>query len=206
MIGEDETFSLDGPPEQMVRDLSRWMRGVDAAFATANPSELVWGHVAALTSVMSLMKKLPGFECEMVALRDLQARLERLTVGQKQPIMAIVDSIKTQGRAPASYSDHIREVRAIALVQALIDSRWSETEACDLVAGELARVGVKGRRGDPITSRAVQTWFAEKIKGNDEAFKSAMSNFAEFPLTSLSRSDLKKFARAFIESGEGIRH
>jgi hypothetical protein len=204
---EDHTLDFDGvPPEQLGRVLAWWMRGIDGAFSSAPDGDKIWGHVAALTAAMQLLKRLPGFDCDLVALRDLQARLEKLTVGQKQPILKLIDAIKTPGRAPESYTDHIRKARAVALVQFALDRGWSETDACTLVAKELARVGIKGRRGGAVSAGTVKTWRDSKIKGNDPVYKIAMATFAEFAPAALSTSAMKKLVRQLISRGEAIRH
>lgn len=202
-----EQFTLDGVPLELLGvELAQFLRGIDREFVKADISELVWGHVAALTSVMSLLKRLPGFDADLIALKDLLGRLEKLSVGQKKPIMALVDAAKTPGRAPASYLDHIREVRAVALVEAAMGRGWTEIDACKLVASELARIGVRGRRGNDVSDRTVRTWLSEKIKVNDEAFRAVRALMAELLPADLTKSDMKKFARAFISAGEAIRH
>ncbi len=202
----DKVFDLDAIPDDLLcAETARWMRGIDHAFASASPSDVVFAHVAALVSAMRFLQRLPGFDCELVALRDLLARLDKLSVGQKQPIMAIVEAVKTPGRAPASYLDHVKEVRAVALVHAAMARGWTEYDANGLVAGELARAGMRGRRGDTIKPRALKAW-SEKIKATDEVYRSAMSLFEQMLPQDIGRSDLKKFARLFITSGENLRH
>lgn len=205
-VAHPETFDLDGiPVEHLGAELSRWMRAIDQAFTTAEPPDIVTGHVAALVSVMRLLQLLPGFDCELVTLRDLLARLEKLTVGQKQPIMTVVDAIKPTGRPPASLMDSMRESRAVALVQAAMSRGWTDSDARVLVANELARAGVRGRRGEEITARAVRTW-SEKIKASDAVYRNAMRNFAEILPAQLTKSDMRKFVRDLIQRGESMRH
>lgn len=201
----EDTFNLSAVPDALIgTEVGRWMRGVDQAFANADASELIWGHVAALTMAMTALKRLPGFDAEMTALRDLHARLEKLTVGQKQPLRTLVESVKPPGRAPASYSDHIGEVRAVSLVHALTKRGWQEPEALKLVAKELARIGYKGRRGEPLSARAVSDW-CDKIRASDPVYQAAMQDFDELLPSNMPKLQLKAFARAFLKAGRSLR-
>jgi len=203
---EDDTFDLTNVPAELLGpELGRWMRAIDRAFLSANPGELIAGHVAALVGVMRLLQCLPGFECDLVALRDLLARLEKLSVGQKQPMMSVVDAIKTPGRPPASFLDGAQEARAVALVHAAISRGWTDSDARVLVANELARSGMRGRRGEQISARAVQAW-SEKIKSSNPIYRAAMKLFADLMPLSITKSAMRKFARAYIQRGENIRH
>lgn len=201
-----EAFDLDAfPPDELGPELARWMRGIDRAFLTADDADKVFGHIAALTTTMRLLQRLPGFDCDLIALRDLLGRLDKLSVGQKEQMRQLVDAIKTNGRPPDSTLDDAFKSMVVALIEVATTKGWARQDITRLVAKELARVGVKGRRGDSITDRAVDGW-GHSIIANDDFYRQAERNFAELMPKALSGTQMKKFVRHIIEGRLNIRH
>ena len=204
-----ETFGPVDPAllrwEQWISGISDEMTALDRAFVAAGDPDKIAGHLVALTTVMLALKRAPGFKGELIILRDLHARLEKLSVGQKAPIMSVIDSVRTPGRPPASSSEGAREAHAVALVQFAVESGWSEQDACDLVAKELASAGVKGRRGKPLQSDAVRGWRSDKMKQTNDAYKVAMALLQDMAPTELSVKSMRTFVRRFIGNSESLR-
>lgn len=202
-------FTLEGvPPEHIGAALSVWMNAIDKAFSKADQSELLAAHVAALSTTLVALKKLPGFNCDLLTLRDLLERIERLTTGQKRPLMALApvpESDENKGGRPASsFSDHQMKVRAVLLVQQLLRWGWSEPDACAIVAKELGKIGVRGRRGGRIAARAVEDWCGE-IKATDELYRTGTEAFADFAHVVLTQPEAVRFVRNYVAGAKNMR-
>ncbi|WP_143146832.1 hypothetical protein [Novosphingobium sp. NDB2Meth1] len=154
MDGGSDALDVNSIPDELLgQEVGRYMSLLDQALVDARPDALVAGHIVALVTAMNVLKRLPGFNSKMVALQDLLVRLDKLRAGQKKPMMNLVNSVKTPGRPSASRTDHAEEVRAVSVVQALIDRGWDQKDAVKLVANTMAKLGRKGQRGQPITGR-----------------------------------------------------
>lgn len=193
---DDLPLELFGPA------LASWMNGIDAAFVKADDENKVWGQLAAMTQVMRMLRSLPGFDCKLVALRDLHERLERLSEGQKKPMLELVEAVRMTGRPGESYYDHKLQVTAVALVAFAIEKGWQPSKAHEKVATELARIKVRGRRGQPVKAATVKRWETEKIRLPDPLYSEIMDTLKAHAPDAMSERDIKKLIRNVIERGQ----
>jgi hypothetical protein len=154
MVARESQFSYPAWAEE----LSRELRELDISFHANRhrPEERMGAYLIALGKIALALKKLPGFDAEMLTLMDLAARLDGLASGQKSALLPI-KSIKG-GRPDYSTSDWITVGKAAAVVSFLIERGIQEPEACKRVAKALASYKVLGRRGEALTADTVREW------------------------------------------------
>jgi hypothetical protein len=114
-----------------------------------------------------------------------------------------MDSVKVPGRPPHGWREGTREARTVAAVQWLREQGWEEIDACRCAAKALAKVGIKGRRGDDLSPDTVRGWL-DKVKGTDEIYRNSMTNLTMVDTFApdLTKSGKARFIEQFLQLGE----
>jgi hypothetical protein len=173
-------FSLEGvPPYAAGAVLGDYLTRIEAAFLEASDHDRLFGYYITLTAVMQTLDHLPGFDCDQRILKDLTERLVKLSVGQKQLMMALVNSVKVPHRAPDSILDEALQARTIGVVDWLVSRGWADLDAHKMASTCLAKAGVTGRQGGPISPRAIADW-RWKVKQTHPSYRVAIDTLDRY--------------------------
>lgn len=200
------------PPNQVeFRALFAWaefvnerLAALDSAYLASNDEdERLHGFAAAFALLLNQCKDLPGFESTVI-LDDLLLKLTDVLAGTPA-----LQPVKRSGRAKQGWRDAIIQGRACAGVDLLVEHGDEEPTACKIVATALAKAGVRGRKGGPISPATVRDWRSRAAPYGDkedakfirENIQSLRSLIDAKPMT---RSQRRRFVASFVSSGTAI--
>jgi len=178
------------------------LKANDAQFKGAAHEERLHGYINALGIVVDALKTLPGFDAEMLAFKDLAARLDGLASGQKSALLPV--SRHKGGRPEYSTSDWITVGKAAAVVSFLIDRGTAEPNACEKVAKALRAYTVRGRRGDELSADTIREWRSMATRHDNnteapEAYRRTLSMLQEVTPAGLSTVQINRVLAATLK-------
>jgi len=198
--------NVDIPLTQWGAVVSQQLAALDKAFlASEDEDERLHGYVAALGFLINSCKSFPGFEGGTAVLTDLLLKLDQVTKGTPA-----LQPLKRSGRPNQGWADAVVQGRACAGVDALVEWGDSEDAACKLVADALAKAGVRGRQGRPLSAGTVRDWRSRAAPYGDKEDAKFIRDHVNVlrPLLSvegLTVMQRRRVVSAFVSTGAAVR-
>lgn len=186
--------------------VSQQLGVLDNAYLNSDDEdERLHGYVAALAYLINSCKDFPGFDGGTVILDDLLLKLTDVLAGTPA-----LQPVKHSGRAKQGWRDAIIQGRACAAVDLLIEFGDAETAACKIIADALAKAGVRGRKGGPLSPATVRDWRSRAAPYGDKEDARFIREGVHVlrglvSVEGLTKMEIRRRVSAFVTSGAVLR-
>lgn len=182
------------------------LQAFDRPYLDTDDEELkLLSYQTALAYLITQVKGFPGWSGGTAALDDLLLRITDVVAGTPA-----LQPVKHTGRAKQGWRDALIQGRACAAVDILMEHGDNEDAACKIIADSLAKAGVRGRQGGPLSPATVRDWRSRAAPFGDKEDARTIREGVTIlrgpvSLDGLTKMEVRRWVALFVTSGAALR-